>query len=49
MLVVIDSCPFSYKALRVPRRNLKIIAARDAILDFKPRTVPIVALKSLPE
>jgi hypothetical protein len=49
MLVVIDSCPFSYNALRVPRRNLKIIAAHDAILDFKPRTVPMVALKSLPE
>jgi len=49
MFVVIDSCPFSSEALRVPRRNLKIIAARDDILDFKLRTVPIVALKSLPE
>jgi hypothetical protein len=38
-----------YKALRVPRRKLKIIAAHDAIVDFKPRTVPMVALKSLPE
>jgi hypothetical protein len=47
--VVIDSFPFSYKALPVPRRNPKTIAARDAILDFKPNTVPIVALKSLPE
>jgi hypothetical protein len=49
MLVVIDSCPFTYKALRVPRRNLKIIAPHDAVLDFEPRTVPMVALKSMPE
>jgi len=49
MLMVVDSCPFTDRALRVPRRNLKIIAAHDAVLDFKPRTVPMVALKSMPE